>query len=46
MSLLKFASESKRTVLVYTLADSADAFGKESDTLRQELAEIRQEQAE
>ena len=31
MSLMKFASESKRCVLVYTLADSADAFGKESD---------------
>lgn len=41
MSLLKFASESKRTVLVYTLADSSDAFGKESDDLRQELAEAR-----
>jgi predicted AAA+ superfamily ATPase len=41
MSLIKFASESKRTVLVYTLADSADAFGKESDELRVELAEAR-----
>lgn len=41
MSLLKFASESKRTVLVYTLADSSDAFGKESDVLREELAEAR-----
>ncbi|GIW55576.1 MAG: hypothetical protein KatS3mg082_1980 [Nitrospiraceae bacterium] len=41
MSLIKFASESKRTVLVYTLADSADAFGKESDELRQSLAEAR-----
>lgn len=41
MSLLKFASESKRTVLVYTLADSSDAFGKESDDLRQELSEAR-----
>jgi hypothetical protein len=41
MSLIKFASESKRTVLVYTLADSADAFGKESDELREELAEAR-----
>jgi hypothetical protein len=41
MSLLKFASESKRTVLVYTLADSSDAFGKESDELREELAEAR-----
>lgn len=41
MSLIKFASESKRTVLVYTLADSSDAFGNESDELRQELAEAR-----
>ena len=41
MSLLKFASESKRTVLVYTLADSSDAFGKESDDLRQVLSEAR-----
>ncbi|RMF86670.1 MAG: DUF499 domain-containing protein, partial [Planctomycetota bacterium] len=28
-----------RTVLVYTLADSSDAFGKESDELRESLAE-------
>lgn len=41
MSLMKFVSESKRAVLVYTLADSADAFGKESDELREELAEAR-----
>jgi len=41
MSLMKFASESKRTVLVYTLADSSDAFGAESDDLRQELAEAQ-----
>lgn len=41
MSLIKFASESKRTVLVYTLADAADAFGKESDELRESLAEAR-----
>jgi len=41
MSLIKFASESKKTVLVYTLADSGDAFGKESDELREELAEAR-----
>jgi len=41
MSLIKFASESKRTVLVYTLADSADAFGKESDELREAIAEAR-----
>lgn len=41
MSLIKFASESKHTVLVYTLAESSDAFGQESDELRQELAEAR-----
>ena len=41
MDLIKFASESKRTVLVYTLADSSDAFGKESDEIREELAEAR-----
>ena len=41
MSLIKFAAESPRAVLVYTLADSADAFGKETDEVRQELAEAR-----
>jgi len=41
MSLLKFVAESPRCVLVYTLTDSADAFGKEADELRQELAEAR-----
>lgn len=41
MSLMKFVGESKRAVLVYTLADSSDAFGKEADELREELAEAR-----
>lgn len=41
MSLMKFASESRRTVLVYTLADSGDAFGKESDQVREALAESK-----
>jgi predicted AAA+ superfamily ATPase len=41
MSLMKFVSESKRAVLVYTLTDSSDAFGKEADELREELAEAR-----
>jgi predicted AAA+ superfamily ATPase len=41
MSLLKFVAESPHSVLVYTLTDSSDAFGKEADELRQELAEAR-----
>ncbi len=41
MSLMKFAAESKAVVLVYTLADSGDAFGKESDQVRQSLAEAK-----
>ncbi len=41
MSLIKFAAESARTVLVYTLADAGDAFGKETEEIRQELAEAR-----
>jgi hypothetical protein len=41
MSLMKFASEAKAVVLVYTLADSGDAFGKESDQLRQAIAEAK-----
>ena len=34
MSLIKFVAESQRAVLVYTLTDSSDAFGKETDELR------------
>jgi predicted AAA+ superfamily ATPase len=41
MSLMKFAAESQATVLVYTLADSGDAFGRESDMVREALAESK-----
>lgn len=41
MSLMKFASASKGAVLVYTLADSSDAFGKENDMVRAALAESK-----
>jgi hypothetical protein len=41
MSLIKFAAESPRAVFVYTLADAGDAFGKETEEVRQELAEAR-----
>ena len=41
MSLLKFAAEHSRTVVVLTLADSGDAFGRESDELREELKEAQ-----
>jgi hypothetical protein len=41
MSLLKFASESKRTVLVYTLADSSDAFAAQTAMVLQSLKEAR-----
>ncbi len=41
MDLIKFAAESTKTVLVYTLADARDAFGKETEEFRQELIEAR-----
>ena len=41
MSLLKFASESKRAVLVYTLADSSDAFASQTSMVLQSLKEAR-----
>ena len=41
MSLFEFAVSRKRVVVVYTLADPQDAFGKETEELRQELAETR-----
>ncbi len=41
MSLLKFASEKERVVVVLTLAESSDAFGTESDDVRQQLAEAK-----
>lgn len=41
MSLFEFAASRERVVVVYTLADPQDAFGKETEELRQELAEAR-----
>ncbi len=41
LSLLEFAASRERVVVVLTLADPADAFGKESEELRQRLAEAR-----
>lgn len=41
MSLFEFAASKERVVVVLTLADSSDAFGGESDELRQELGEAR-----
>jgi len=42
MSLLEFAASRERVVVVLTLADPADAFGRESEELRERLAEARQ----
>jgi len=41
MSLFEFAASRQQVVVVYTLADPQDAFGKETEELRQELAEAR-----
>lgn len=41
MSLLEFAASRERVVVVLTLADIADAFGKETEELKQELAEAK-----
>ena len=41
MSLLEFAASRERVVVVLTLADPADAFGRESEELRTRLAETR-----
>ena len=41
MSLFEFAASKERVVVVYTLADPQDAFGKETEELRQALAEAR-----
>lgn len=38
MSLFEFAASKKQAVVVLTLADSSDAFGRETDELRQEIA--------
>lgn len=37
MSLFEFAASKQNVVVVLTLADSADAFGKETDELRQQI---------
>lgn len=41
MSLFEFAASRKQVVVVLTLADSKDAFGKETEALRQELSEAK-----
>lgn len=41
MSLFEFAASRKRVVVVYTLAEPRDAFGKETEELHQALAEAR-----
>jgi len=41
MSLLEFASSKANVSVVLTLADSQDAFGKETDELREQLAEAQ-----
>ena len=41
MSLFEFAASRERVAVVYTLADPQDAFGQETDELRQALAETR-----
>lgn len=38
MSLFEFAASKQQAVVVLTLADSSDAFGRETDELRQEIA--------
>ena len=41
LSLLEFASSKSNVAVVLTLADSSDAFGKETDLIRHELDEAR-----
>jgi len=41
MSLFEFAASKERVVVVLTLADPRDAFGQETEELRQDLAEAR-----
>lgn len=41
MSLFEFAASRERVVVVLTLADPRDAFGNETEELRQQLAEAR-----
>ncbi len=41
MSLLEFAASRERVVVVLTLAEASDAFGKETEELKQELTEAK-----
>ncbi len=41
MSLFEFAASKERVVAILTLADSRDAFGRETEELRHELAEAK-----
>ena len=41
MSLIEFAASKQQVAVVMTLADSSDAFGKETETLKGELEETR-----
>ncbi|MCK6447147.1 MAG: ATP-binding protein [Planctomycetes bacterium] len=41
MSLIEYATSKPKVCVVLTLADSSDAFAKETDELRQDLAEMR-----
>ncbi len=41
MSLFQFAASKKQVVVVFTLADPSDAFGKETEELDRELTEAR-----
>lgn len=41
MSLLEFAASQKQVVVVFTLADSGDAFAQETESIRKDLMEMR-----
>jgi len=42
LSLLEFAASKEKVTVVMTLADSSDAFGSETEKLRQELDELKE----
>ncbi len=41
MTLIEFAASKEKVAVVLTLADSVDAFGKETEALKQELGEAK-----
>lgn len=41
MSLFEFAASKRQVVVVFTMADPSDAFGRETEELAQELAEMK-----